>query len=280
MDSNTLIEVLSSLKSSGSGTGISYYSTRCARKARLDKMYEGESSFNARVGVVFHKLMELYYAGTLVDVALPLDDMADYEHDPVQEALRIFAGYTVHHPVDEWEVLHVEMGLPRLAGQGNQLLEDRLALLRIFSVPFTARIDMVVNIDAQHIDDFQKRRRLELPGPGVYLIDHKTTDKRDFNAIVKYDLNLQGVAYPLAFEAVTDIKPIGTIFSQVVRHKKLVKDSFNSFYVAYPNQDRIEAVTSHIWRKHKYFQTDECNLDACVDWGVCSHYMNGNCNRI
>lgn len=272
-----LIEILTNLESSSSGTGISYYSTRCPRAAQLSKEFPSPSSFNAQVGVVFHKLMELYYGGLLKDVALPIDDMADFEHDPVQEALRLFDGYSKIYSPTEWTVFAVEHKLP---AESDAELHGRLLSEAVGVSPFTMRVDMVVDVNADQAKEIEKTRKLELE-PGRYIVDHKTTDKKDSKAIYKYKLSHQFPAYQLGWNACFDEHPVkGVIVSQCVRHKNLGPNSFDSFFIGPPNETEVQALRAHLQRKAAYLSTNECNTDACIDWGVCAHYLSGNCQRV
>lgn len=277
-----LLEVLSKLEGTGTENGISQYEKPCARQYFLDKLYpdNGEDKFDANVGTAFHKLMELYYTGQLVNVALPLDDAADYRVDPIQEALRIFGAYTTFFPANEWNVVEMERYFP--ANQAEQKL-----IMEVLGVPLTGRIDGVVELDETQATQFEERTGLEL-SPGLYLVDHKTKKKHDQNHAWKFQLSLQFSAYQIVAEALYPDKQMkGLIVNAPVRNKDLLKltatgkpHNFLRQLVEPPSEMRRVAVRQQLKWKHEYLQSNQCNLDACVRWAPCRHYLTGNCNQV
>jgi hypothetical protein len=271
-----LLEVLSSLESSGSGSGVSYYATRCPEQARLDKKFPRPSSFNAGTGTVFHKLMELYYGQQLVNVVLPLDDSPDPK-DPVQEALRLFAGYTNFFPSDEWSVIAVEKLLPV---EGDDRMKAAIEHAMGVS-PFTARLDMVVSINPEQAAAMSERRRIDIL-PGNYIVDHKTKDKKDHLASIKYSRKAQFIAYQTVWNiAFGDIWPVqGLIVNDCVRHKNLTADSFQTYLVPPPSEVQVAGLRKWLQWKELYLKMQVFDWDACDDWGGCQHWVTGNCQRV
>jgi hypothetical protein len=274
MSTEDLLQVLTNLKSTSSGRGNSYYSQRCARKARLDEEFgSGDSSYDAQVGVVFHKLDELYATGALKNYVLPVFDTYN-EDDPVQEALRVFAVYCQRFPADEFETVCAERFMPVDSAQAKIICET------MGVDPYTLRIDRVIKVSQEQADAAFMRRKVGL-FPGYYILDTKTASKKDANAALLYELSTQFPSYVMAWNAAyPEMTVNGVLVNRVIRHKKLTEESFQTFLVESPSEMTRTAVKNHLRRKAAYLKTDEPNLDACADWRGCNHYKNGNCNRI
>ncbi len=283
MLSGELVQVLSATQSRGSGSGISHYSQRCARRARLDRESgRNESSYAAQRGTIFHKLEELYYTGKLTQSVLPLEfDKETCKTDPVLDALRGFAQYVKIFPADEITTLGAERALPENADQ-KRVLEVAMGIS-----PFTCRIDHVVKVEnLEHAAKIKALRGLDLK-PGVYLKDTKTSEKKDRDAQFKYDLSIQFPAYVMAWNILFPEMPAkGMIINNVVFHDDMSKKeegtwrSFRSFLVPAPDEHQQAVVRKYLQYKQQYLQTDHCELTACVDYGVCPYYLNGSCTRL
>ncbi len=258
----------------GSGFGISHYGNKCPRAARLNKEFPSPSGFEAKCGTVFHKLMELYYTGELNKMPLPMEDMPN-EEDPVQEALRIFAVYRQYFAPSEWDTLHAEYKLP--------LDNDPGCAGRIGGVvgiePFTARIDLVAKFSAQQAADFSRKNARDV-SPGIYIVDHKLRFKRDSHALLKWGLNIQLVAYVMAYEAATGEKVQGYIINQPIAHKRLQRDSFERFVYPAPDDTARRAIRDYLMWKKDLLESDVCNLEVCGEFRGCHHYLTGRCNRV
>ncbi|MGH7869049.1 MAG: hypothetical protein ACREP9_15780, partial [Candidatus Dormibacteraceae bacterium] len=152
--------VIPATDSGDSGRGTSYWLSflGCAQRYVFDKE-TGESGEAARVGALFHKLLELYYQGQLENVTL------EYSQGPLDpdwtEALRLFAFYRTIYPPDEWGVVACETPL-------------RSTDESLFGVDeFTGRADMIIDVRPEHVQRVWDTRQLGLE-PGLYLVDTKT----------------------------------------------------------------------------------------------------------
>src|SRR3990167_11516014 len=98
----------------GSGRGISFYSEAalCGRRAKLNSEFENVPGEAAAVGIVFHKLAELYHKGEDVpQVVLPYNN---FSADAVQEGLRLFGAYRQRYRPDAFgKVIDTEILLPK-----------------------------------------------------------------------------------------------------------------------------------------------------------------------
>lgn len=290
--SNELLQILTDVPSTSSGSGCSYYSTRCARQVVLDKIQPRESSFKARVGTVFHKICELYYSGALQNVVLPIDDNADFDSDAVQEAMRVFAAYCMYFPQNEFTILANEQLFPRpviyTSGEGTTYNLDAEVMARVAGVdPFSMRLDMVVEVNETQSKGFHERRGMEIT-PGRYIYDFKTASQKDSNVVWKYNEGPQFIMYPAIYNALFPATPVlGTIVGQIIRHSDLhqrekngLLRSFPTHVVPLPSGNKVLAYQMHFARKLIELQSGLPNLDACFDWGVCGHLTSGLCTRI
>lgn len=280
--STELLQILSSLESKSSGWGMSYYGTRCPRKARLDREFPSESSFEARVGTIFHKLEELWYTGALANIALPLsDNPEDCKEDPVQEALRCFFNYIKVFPKNEFTTLGCEVLFPRK--------EEEIPLIAeaVGVTPFTGRIDRVVYASEVQAQEASKRRCADIR-PGYYLVDTKTTEKRAMDAYLKYELADQFTAYQLVWQKLNpELKLNGMLVNNIIRHQDMTKRagdegwrSFRTFVISPPSEVNADGLRAWLKWKAEDLKTDRCDRSTCSDYGGCIHYKTGNCNRI
>ncbi len=282
MTGDALVHVLSSTPSKGSGFGMSYYGTRCGRKANLNALHGGdESGFDAKVGTLFHKLEEMYYSNLLNSTALPIsDDPEAHKTDPVQEALRMFAQYVQIFPKNEFTTLACEYFFPQTEEH------EKLITAAVGITPYTGRIDRVVHVSDQQVPGIRERRGVQL-APGWYLMDTKTKKQKSMDIIYDYELSHQFALYQMVWDALfPDQRMKGMLVNQVIRHQDLTKKedglwrSFKTFLVEPPTEHRKEVERAYLKRKKDKIDRGEVDLDACLDWGVCHHYLNGNCNRL
>jgi hypothetical protein len=269
-----LLEILSNCESTSSGYGPSYYMTSCARRANIEKEFPESrtTSFGAQRGTAFHKLMELYYAGQLQGVALPVSDMPD-KGDFVQEALRLFVGYSALFPHDEWQVVASEVRL-------GKTIEELQTLAQIVD-PFIPSLDLIINLNEEQVALFEQRRKVPIV-PGNYLLDFKTHSQRESNAYIKYSRHPQLISYDWSWNLIHPETPLkGFILVNVIGHKPLrPNESFQTFVYPKPGEDAYTATGNFFKNQKENFKKNQPNLSACDDWGGCPHYVTGRCNRI
>jgi hypothetical protein len=296
-----LMEVLSNIKSEGSGTGVSYYMKRCGAQFYLDQLYPRESGFNAQVGTIFHKLAELYYKRQLGSTVLPLDDHADFARDPVQEALRAFSAYVRYFPPDEFDVVACELPIPEVDEAGNltaQGVQQAKALEAFIGVPYTFRPDMAVMFSQEQAENFYVRRRMTVQPGVLYLMDHKTHEKADSGGLRKYAEGQQVPCYTRAWNELSragllryegkDLPEcVGLLINNVVRHSEMSpeatgrRQSSFSTYLLDVGSDHDMAVARQAFRYQKArLEAGVPDVTACNDWGRCSHLTSGACDRL
>jgi hypothetical protein len=144
--------------------------------------------------------------------------------------------------------------------------------------PLTARIDMVVDVDEAAPKEIARRTGLQLE-PGVYLVDHKTRGQLNSNMAMGYTMSLQNHIYQMLYKACYDLEPKGMIFNIIVRHKKLVDNSFHAVLAPWPTGPQQEAAAQMLRNAKLLAGTDMANWAACNQFGTCRHYTEGRCDR-
>jgi len=262
--------------SGGSGTGMSFYSETCARRHSLKILQRGEntgpkSSFRMQVGTVFHKLAELYYNRQLVETALPVIEYFDDEN-PIHEALRIFKDYKKRFESNLFTVLSCEELFPKDAQQA--------AILHTFwGVPYTFKPDMLVDVTQEQCGLLQESHGLYLE-PGKYMWDHKTHKQKDQYRALKHVYSMQFSAYQISYNLLNPAKPIlGLVAGSITATKVLTRDSYQTYLIPLPDEKRVETVRNYLQKKAAYLNTNECNLDSCMDWRSppCYYLQSGQC---
>lgn len=270
--------------SHGSGTGISFYSVacECSRKARLKREKEDiirqyEDMTGADAGSLFHKYMEGYY-GTDKEQTIEVDDLA--LEPALNEANRLYQAYTQRFPRTFFgKVLGTEVQLPPDGDPG--------AAARVCDAvgvaPFTCRIDMVVELGPEDVSRLQRLPGMgHLTQPGVYLVDHKTAERRNSMLDLEYNHSAQMIAYQLAWNAVNPSNPCnGVIINQVVKHMRLTDASFELAFVRPPTDIAIAGLKKWLQWAKLQAETDCCNWKACFNYHrPCAFLVSGDCNRI
>jgi hypothetical protein len=275
--------VLNSITLGGSGSGISYWSSvmTCARKAHLNKGLEQDRPQRvtldaAFTGTLFHALMEMYYKHQTDDFAIELDGTGASQE--MEEALRLFREYAKRFRPDEWITLGTEVLYPR---EGVQA--DVAAIKQMLGIePLTIRIDMLVEVLPEHVDGLVESRGLDLK-PGVYLVDHKTSERRGNDQVFRYQNNLQMDVYMAVWNACNPEQQCqGMLVNNVYRYKALNAKAFETILVAPPSEDRVQQLKEWLMAAEGKVRNGDItpNLSACFNtYGACPHLISGACNR-
>ena len=266
-----------------SGFGPSYWTNRagCPMRAKLDKENQaqrvgGEKEYQAMdVGSFFHFACQAYHSGTSprdeIVAAEPQDHMVAYT-DAINESRRLFGDYSIRFTHNFWgKPLATELLLQPTAEQNIQT----------FGVPnVTGQLDLVTEIDVTRADILN---RLIVGGgaePGVYIIDYKTRAARSNNWVEEFNASLQFSIYAMLLEQHLGKRIKGIIPVVVVKHKKLVDDSYFATIVQPPDEYRRNAVRR--WLQNvSNLPESYANLSQCVSgYSVCRHLTSGVCGRI
>lgn len=264
---------------------MSYYLGlhRCPRRVSLAQRFktlDGEDlddSDYSIVGRLFHKLMEHYALDSFPDVAVEHESLV--ENLEYAEALRLYQGFREHYPTSDFgEVVGAEVQLPR-----NEL-EAKL-VRETYGYDATGRLDLVSYLDADACDFVRQTRKLPLPGPGVYIWDHKVKSQRSKLLFYEWMLAPQFAWYPMLWDLLNPERPCrGVIVNGIVRHKTLDPEkSFPTLFIEKPDvyaQEMVKSIFASGQKILKDLGPDFANPAHCFDWHrVCPFLENGSCDR-
>lgn len=279
MSKMTVKDILALPHTGGSGSGNSHYMKvlACPYMAWLDSQMEGsdEMGSNAQVGVYYHSLMEHYFGGTLDDS----DDPTLVLDKDQLDAYRLYQAYKSHFPADGYgKVLAVE-----------QQFDDASEFVGVD--PFTARLDMVVEVDNPAAVK-ALRPEMETLEKGVYIWDHKSVSSKPSNPHIQYGKSLQCIIYQAIYRELMGVQPQGMVFDIAVRYKPRTpkstaevkkqqgaRDKFIAVAVPFPSESEIEFAKEQYRHAKEILETNpkQKRVTACLDYGGCRWLKNGVC---
>lgn len=271
--------------SQSSGTGTSYWSAAasCGRQVRLKeealaleasgiKVFEEHTPEpgkldNFKVGAYYHLLQEFGANDNIV-----WDAQEEAFNPEFKEALRLMRAYQSRYGSarQRWRMTdyRVEVQIPETE-KGAALVLD------LFGQPFTGRLDGLGYMDAAAVREVGAREKLPLPGPGLYILDHKSAKAQSANDIWEYECGLQACAYILMWNLEHPETPVqGMIFDQITKAKVPL---FRSYFVnnLTPDPDRIRNLVRI--GKHN-LDNNICNPMGCKTmWKPCYWFKTGKC---
>jgi hypothetical protein len=275
------------VKTGGSGRGVSYWTVpaMCGRKRTLMTEHPTVDTIidhtALNTGIYYHVLKEWFYSGRIPEgTVLDMDPVSDPEWG---EAVRLFNWSAAEYPRDYWgQVVAVELKMPINEDHAQKVIEW------VGHDESTGACDLVVKMSDADVSRINADRGIELPGPGIYIIDHKTSGARksDTDAKAYYTSSMQSLKYMhmlgLAFN-----EPVrGMVFDVLVKHKNLrrVADGRNGSsvqtFIAYPRLEDAKVVKAAIdygmWQR----DANKANPFACYDHGrECVFLSRGLCGR-
>lgn len=279
------LERILSLASSegGSGRGMSFYSSasKCGRRALLTeqqsaRIKSGEIPAPATksafmVGSGYHKLHELWRSDGLEGMTLDYNE--PFTNPSVNEALRLFRGWQQFWPRDFWgQTLAIEAVLPSSDA-------SKEAVRALFGDVVNAKPDMVVHLTAADVEHVASR--VQLPGPGNYIIDWKTEDTP--GADLKYMAGLQALWYPIAWELEhPDIPVEGVIFDIIYKHgrrkdKSITAESFHCVFASSALQSH-EPLVGMIKQAQYNIANNIPNRSECIGFFDSCPFFNTLCD--
>lgn len=278
----TLTEVFAT-EHGHSGSGISYYSAfyMCARKANLmaqlkalEELEEPEDvgPTSLDIGTAYHALHEADIKSGLGQDAL-VDARSDTYTASQLEALRLFRGWKM-----KWTDLRTKYGMTNLYSEFP--IGRDTEPVKGLDAPLTGRIDFAGKIDEIGIQKVFAYLGIELPGPGFYLGDFKTSASNFKTDADQHLYGLQAQAYLYLWNLTFPETPaLGIIFDKITRHKVLKDESFNT-YVAYPSPDAREILKAFIQGAIELREGNRANATACVErFGKPCPFLNKECKR-
>lgn len=252
---------------------------------------------------MFHAHAEVFYAFGDQDSLLQIDDTG-YAHEWAF-ARECWLQYLKDHPGrNYWGApIGTEVEMP-----GNLSPADVKATMG--TAELTAAMDMVVRLSQDDCDRLNEAHSNEdpegeankedifgcglelepLPGPGLYVLDHKTMSKvkAKNKAVFKryWDLSMQFMGYPLYAELYYG-EPVRGMIANCVIHsyrksngtKFFNGNRYRKFFV--PRTQNPEIFRRWAENYALYMQSDIANPSQCQgQYGICEFLMNGECERI
>lgn len=241
--------IFQTLKSRGSGTGITYWLkwADCPERAYLDEKAADNAeptsmeSEATRTGTIVHAFLELYYKR---GAGLPFEagavrfqsergDPFDVAEESRIHAEQIFRAYRVQFPANELgKIVAIEQLVPT---PGDKSMAARIEKAVGIS-PYTMKPDLVIKLTKKDCERLKKTRHVDLK-PGLYLLDHKTDNARW--GIDRYLNSHQFTAYFLAWEAAFGVKLMGVLVNILYTTKQ---PDFLTLFIPPPTQVAINSL--------------------------------------
>lgn len=282
-------EIHKGINSGGSGRGGSFWAgaSRCGRRALLsERKYahfrDIESTLpllknHFLVGSIYHLLHENWRME--FPKLSAMDATPDkYSNVNVQEGARLFQGYASNWSREMWgETLAVERQLPESADVASDIMCT-------FGAELTGKVDMVVELRHEHLDE--ARRRLPEIAPGFYIVDFKTAEMPGNG--LGYQMGLQSLVYPYLWNQQFPSRPVsGTIFDVIYKRSRrkpapFTSGDFGAYFAPYKieNQAHVAASLKGMIQQGKYTTENFIpNRSECCSWrGEICQYFNKECD--
>lgn len=301
MKLDELYQTIQSSQHGSSGRGMSFYeqAATCGRKANLsaqhrDKLVqiraseaeEADGDDPLDIGTIYHQLMELGLRGQLDNEVWDQTDAAVSGN--FLEAVRLYRAYAKDwtSPLEKWgaKLLGVEVAIPSTNA-------GKAAALALFGHVDTGRLDALIRVTDP--DGAFQRTGLELPGPGVYLLDHKTGGRVSERDTWQFQFGNQSINYMYLYNLDHPEDPArGIIFDKIIRHATIRKEPELSktgtikagksyhHYLAQPLEDDIQAVKALIEKGAEEMRLDRANPSQCFSgFKPCYFFTAGICSR-
>ena len=296
MNLDELYQTLQSMPHGSSGRGMSYWrkAAACGRLAVLSARHEEPENdpdeLDARtVGVYYHLLHELGLRGQRDNETW---DQTEGAYDAnFLEAVRLYRAYRRDwgSPLDRWgaTLLGVEVPIPA-SDVGRE------AAARLFGgQDVTGRLDALIEISAEALDGIYERTGVQLPGPGRYILDHKTAKSRQDKHHWDYMFGLQSITYMHLYNLEHPEAPVrGIIFDQIYKHKQItttpkyaktgrvLQDSSYEAFVSVPVEGEERVIQALVDLGSENVKLNRTNPSHCFSgFKACYLFAAGLCNR-
>ncbi len=294
MNYDDVYQTVQSSPHGSSGRGVSYWSkaSKCGRLAILDAQHAEERQATEdldalSVGVYYHALQEVGMRGQAAGEVWDQTD-SQVEDKNWQEALRLYRAYQRDWgtPLGRWgaSLIGTEVKIPATP-------RGEAEALRLFGDVTTGRCDAVILVN--DVDAVYAETGILLPGPGTYILDHKTAKSRQQNHEWEYRFGLQSVLYLHLYNLENPHDPArGMIFDIIYKHADITKgpqlnkagdvkrDSSYNAIVASPDPD-AEKVIQAMVAAGKYNVDNNVAIPSHCFSGFtpCRHFREGRCRR-
>lgn len=297
MNIDDLYVTLQSMQHGSSGRGMSYWrkAAACGRLVVLGQKHvepaaEGGEELDARtVGVYYHLLHELGLRGQAGNETW---DQTEGAYDAnFLEAVRLYRAYCRDwgSPLQRWgaRLLGVEVPIP--AGPMG-----REAALKIFrGQDVTGRLDALVEIPEEELEGVYERTGIQLPGPGRFILDHKTAKSRQDKHHWDYMFGLQSITYLYLYNLEHPDAPVrGIIFDQILKHKdisttpryaktgRILQDSSYEAFLAVPKAGEEDVIRALVELGAENVAKNRANPAHCFHgFKPCYLFAAGLCDR-
>jgi hypothetical protein len=280
------------LRSTGSPSGmtVTLEGATCERRAwyaaqevkpevpRLYAESEGKPE-KLLVGSGVHGVLAEWYAGK--SVVNPIftwygEDIELSHPASCAEIRRLWEWYSsTHKPTEFGKVLAIEVGFA-FPPDGD------------FLPGFTGNLDLIVECSAADVERLMLLYGLELPGPGVYAVDHKTAAQASEKAQQEYDLRPQFPGYIVGAEELNF--PLKGLIVNRIMKTKVRKDGTGGpkrelYFVAPPDAHGVNMLTSLVKRRNAMLRIQDeslvqTNPDSCMGkFGDICKFLNKPCRR-
>jgi hypothetical protein len=202
--------------------------------------------------------------------------VSDINHaDELSEAKRCVKAFWKAHPgKDYWgQVIALETRYPRKEHEEA----DKARILELFGVPLTGRLDVVTYMTQEVINKMYDKHQLELPSPGVYVVDWKSQDKTKKHFKEIYRGSPQLITYQIMAEELSGHDVKGAIAVGITRLKREVK--FQYAFCPRPGTDEHRMVAEWVIEQEIQAQEDKCNISNCYEWNKPCHHLGVRCWR-
>lgn len=274
-------------RTGGSGRGVSYWSVpaMCGRKRRLMSEHPDVDPIFDRtaldLGTYYHFLKEMWLKGEMPEgVCLDADPVQDIEWG---EALRLFNWHRQYFHREYWgAIVAVELKMP-VNEDHAKAIEDYFGHGEV-----TGACDLVTRMSQADVERIELEREVKLNGPGIYIVDHKTSGARksEMDGRSTYTASMQCLTYMHMLNLAFNEPVKGMIFDVLVKHKTLRRfdegrnGSSVQTFVAIPREEDGSVVKAAMAYARHQRDANFANPFACYDYGrECVYLSRGLCGR-
>lgn len=254
----------------------------CGKKLALTEKYKDDiesmpKSDALLTGTYYHYLMENWVKGFVETDSVI--DTSEIQDPAWAEAVRLFNYVSSNRERNHWgRIMGTEVRLPHNA-------EHRKAIASFFGIfgddTPTGQIDLLVYMSQDKVWDLEYQYGFDLNGPGLYILDYKTTGARVNAESAKglYTQTVQAMTYPLLWNLSGGAQIKGMIFDVIVKHKVLGENS-QQVFVSIPDESHRQVVRSAIRIARASKLRARANPYACFYKGFeCRFLRNAVCSR-
>jgi hypothetical protein len=293
VQNDTLLIYQQLSRSSASGRGVSYWDNDndavCGKRLQLAAIHKeavaaAETHIEEKkLGTYFHGLMEMWMNGKLAPgMVLDVGPIQDAEWN---NALRLF-NFMKEHFTREYfgDVVGAEIKLP--------VNEDHKAKVREYfgHDEITGAIDAMTMLSAADVARLEAEWNIRLDGPGLYLIDWKTSGARKNADAAKsnYTESMQAMTYPTLWNLAGGQQCKGMIYFVIVKHVKLRRHDLDpknlssvQVFFAKHQPEHAAIVKNTINEARRMRDAGVANAFACYSNNrECAFLRAGICGRI